>query len=387
MPMATMLGNYKPNYSGEEHRGRVLYKPREVFLGNYVDQQFEFFGGGRFGKVSLPDISILDMEHASVFLGNATTIFSSPVFAQRELTTTRSVPAEENFDFEFCSSFQSLLAPDSVCPGVRRESRPDSQDVFICRPNLELFSTSSRKPFLELSADCADQAASRTSPAKVQLPQEVPPEPPPLTLCFFLALPSPPVLFSLLSFVTLEQMPIVSFSKNIVDIENSTTDPLFCEPFVAALTGTVSAFFILQCNSDFTATVKSVSFVQNELTMLCKPCTSNSTDASVFSQPSGCLFSDKSLLIACLVFTVGSLVQCCFLKFVDVSLNNPWIADMCSLFRDGGGKALQRCFLLCGLGVVTCSTAPYRLPSLSTVFREVRRDFLCSPMLCAVYGD
>jgi hypothetical protein len=252
---------------------------------------------------------------------------------------------------------------------------------------LELFSTSSRKPFLELSADCADQAASRTSPAKVQLPQEVPPEPPPLTLCFFLALPSPPVLFSLLSFVTLEQMPIVSFSKNIVDIENSTTDPLFCEPFVAALTGTVSAFFILQCNSDFTATVKSVSFVQNELTMLCKPCTSNSTDASVFGQPSGFLFSDKSLLIACLVFTVGSLVQCCFLKFVDVSLNNSWIADKCSLFRDGGGKASPRCFLLCALGVVTCSTAPYRLLSLSTVFREVRRDLLCSPMLCAVYGD
>jgi hypothetical protein len=297
MPMATMLGNYKPNYSGEEHRGRVFYEPREVFLGNYVDQQFEFFGGGRFGKVSLPDISILDMEHASVFLGNSTTIFSSPVFAQRELTTTRSVPAEENFDFEFCSSFQSLLAPDSVCPGVPRVSQPDSPDVFVARPSLELFSVSSRQPLLELKADRADQAASRTSPAKVQLPQEVPPEPPPLTVCSLLALPSPSVLFSLVNFVTLEQLLTVSCSDNIVTLENSTTDPLFREPFVAALMTTVGDFSVLQHNLGSTAGCCFSKMVDVSL---------NNSCSAVYSDQLPCPARRATTLLNCFEQTVGN---------------------------------------------------------------------------------
>ena len=240
--------------------------------------------------------------------------------------------------------------------------------------------------FLSFSADRADQAGSWTLTAKVQLPQEVPPEPPPLKLCSSSALPSPSVLFSSLDFVTSEPMPIASSSENNM-FENSTTDPLFCEPFVAAPTEIVGVFFDLQHNLDFTAAVKSVSFVQNEFTMLYKPCISNGTDASVFSQPFGFLFSNASLLLCCLVLTVGSLVQCCFLKFVDVSLNNSWITDMCSLFRDGGGKASERCFLSCALGAVSCSTAPNRLFPLGTVFRDVRRDFLCSPLQCAVNSD
>jgi hypothetical protein len=341
MQMATMNGNYKFNSVGEELGGRVLYEPGNVLLSNYV-QQSEILGRGRFGKVSSPEFSILDLEHANVFIENSTTKFSSSVFAQRELTTPRSVPAEDNFGVLRFPSFQSPLAPDSGCPGVPRESRPDSTDVFISRPNLELFSTSSRKPFLELSADRADQAASRTSPAKVQLPQEVPPEPPPLKLRSLLALPSNSVLFSLLNVVTLDQMQIDSSPENNMNIETSTTDPLFCEPFVAAPTTTVGVFFALQYDLDFTATVKSNSFAEFELTMLYKPC--NSTDASVFSQPSGFLFSNASLLLCCLVLTVGSLVQCCFSKLVDVSLNNSWIADMCSLVRDGGEKRRNAVF-------------------------------------------
>ena len=172
----------------------------------------------------------------------------------------------------------------------------------------------------------------------------------------------------------------------MMNIEKSTTDPLFCEPFVAAPTTTVGVLFVLQYGLDFTAAVKSVSFVLTDLTMYnVKP--SIDTYASVFSQPSGFLCSNASLLLCCLVLTVGSLVQCCFSKFVDVSLNNSWIADMCSLVRDGGGKASQRCFLPCALGAVSCSTAPYRLLSLGTAFCEVRRDFLCSPMQCAAYSD
>ena len=147
----------------------------------------------------------------------------------------------------------------------------------------------------------------------------------------------------------------------MMNIEMSTTDPLFCEPFVAAPTTTVGVFFALQYDLDFTATVKSNSFVEIELTMLYKP--HNGTDASVLSQPSGFLCSNASLLLCCLVLTVGSLVQCCFSKFVDVSLNNSWIADMCSLVRDGGGKASQRCFLPCTL--VFNRPVPFAFPGHS----------------------
>ena len=330
----------------------------------------------------------MDLEHANVFLENSETNFSSSLFAQRKLTISRSVSAKDSFDFDSLSSFQSPLALDNAGPWVSRvPSQPDSPDVFIVRPNLELFSISSRTPFLELSAaDRADQASSRTLTAKVQLPQEVPPEPPPLKLCSFLALPSPCVMFSLLNFVTLKQLPIVSCSDNNMNMENSAADPLFCETFVTAPTETVGVFFVLQRNLDFTAAVKSVPFVQNEFTMLYKPCISNGTDALVFSQPSGFLSSIASLLLCCLVLTVGSLVQCCFSKFVDVSLNNSWITDMCSLFRDGGGKASERCFLSCALGAVSCSTAPNCLFPLGTVFREVRRDFR-SPLQYAVNRD
>jgi len=266
-------------------------------------------------------------------------------------------------------------------------SQPNSPDVFVVRPNLELFSISSRTPFPELSAaDRADQAGSRTLTAKVQLPQEVPPEPPPLKLCSFLALPSPCVLFSSLDFVSPEPMQIGSSSENNMKLENSTTDPLFCEPFVAAPTEIVGAFFDLQHNMDFTAAVKSASFVQTDLTMyVVKPCIN--TYDSVFSQPSDFLVSNESQLVCCLVPTVGLTARCKISKFVDVSLNNSWITDMCSLFRDGGGKASERCFLSCALGAVSCSTAPNRLFPLGTVFRDVRRDFLCSPLQCAVNSD
>ena len=44
MPMATMLGNYKPNYSGEEHRGRVFYEPREVFWATTSTSSSIFLG-------------------------------------------------------------------------------------------------------------------------------------------------------------------------------------------------------------------------------------------------------------------------------------------------------------------------------------------------------
>ena len=262
-PIVSMNGNYKFNSSGDEHCGRVLYEPRGVLLGNY-DQQTKIFGGGRFGKVSLPEISTLDLEHANVFLGNSATNFSCSLFAQRKLTISRSVSAKDNFDFDSLSSFQSPLALDNAGPWVSRVSQPNSPDVFIVRPNLELFSISSRTPFLELSAaDRADQAGSRTLTAKVQLPQEVPPEPPPLKLCSFLALPSPCVLFSLLDFVTLKQLPIVSCSDNNMNIENSAADPLFCETFVTAPTETVGVFFVLQRNLDFTAAVKSCFFCSN----------------------------------------------------------------------------------------------------------------------------
>ena len=139
MPIATIIGNYKFNSVGEDHCGRVLYEPGNVLLGNYV-QQSEIFGGGRFGKVSLPEFPVLDLEHANVFLENSTPMFSSSAFAQRELTTTRSVPAEENFDFLRFPSFQSPLVLDSVCPSVARESQPYSPDVFIVRPPTWKFS-------------------------------------------------------------------------------------------------------------------------------------------------------------------------------------------------------------------------------------------------------
>ena len=93
--------------SSDEHCGRVLYEPRGVLLGNY-DQQTKIFGGGRFGKVSLPEISTLDLEHANVFLGNSATTFSSSLFAQRKLTIGRSVSAKDSFDFEIFSQVFSL---------------------------------------------------------------------------------------------------------------------------------------------------------------------------------------------------------------------------------------------------------------------------------------
>jgi len=241
-------------------------------------------------------------------------MFSCSVFAQRELTTTRSVPAEENFDSVLFPSFQSPLVLDSVCPSVARESRPDSPDVFIPRPNLELFSISSRKPFLELSADRADQAVSRTSPAKVQLPQEVPPEPPPPQLCSFSALPSPCVLFSLLDFVAWKQLPIVSCSENNVNIKSPTTDPLFCETFVAAPTATVGGFFVLQRNLDFTAAVKSFSFHQTDLTRhVVKPCFSNFTTLFLVSLLVFCFGTSLCYLVTCvqlLVHQFSTVFRC-----------------------------------------------------------------------------
>ena len=105
---------------------------------------------------------------------------------------------------------------------------------------------------------------------------------------------------------------------------------------------------------------------------------------SVFGQPSGFLFWNESLLLGYLCTTVGSPVQRSISMFVDVSLNNSWVTDMCSLFGDGGEKSSQRRFLLCALGVVSCSTTPYRLLSLGTAFREVRRDLpVLAPAVCS----
>ena len=74
MPMATMLGNYKFNSLGEEHRGRVLDELGGAGF-NDGDQQSEIFGGGRFGKVSLPEILTLDSELAYVSSENSATEF------------------------------------------------------------------------------------------------------------------------------------------------------------------------------------------------------------------------------------------------------------------------------------------------------------------------
>ena len=103
---------------------------------------------------------------------------------------------------------------------------------------------------------------------------------------------------------------------------------------------------------------------------------------SVFSQPSGFLFWNESLLLGYLCTTVGSPVQRSISMFVDVSLNNSWDTDMCSLLGDGGEKSSHRRFLFCAQGVVSCSTTPYRLLSLGTVF--VKFDTISCAHPCSV---
>jgi hypothetical protein len=386
MPIALTNGNYMFNSVGKAHRGRGLF---ELYGGvpSKCDQQSKFFGGGGFGKVSLPEILSLDSEHANVFLENSATKFSSSLFAQRKLTASQSASAEDNFGFGFRSSFQSPPALDSVCPRVARESQPDWPDVFILRPNLELFSISSRKLFLELSADRRRETNRWTSPAKVQPPQEVPPEPPPSKLCSFLALPSPCVLFSLLNFVTLKQLPIVSCSVNNVNIENSAADPLFCEPFVAALTKAVSVFFVLQRNLDFTAAVKSLSFHQTDLTMyVVKPCFSNFTTQFSVSLLVFCFGTSLCYLVTCvqlLVHQFSAVFRCLLMS----RSTTPGL-QTCAASSETEEKS-RRNAVFSSARWVWLVVQPPRTVCFPWAQLFVKFDaiFLCSPLQCAVHSD